>query len=136
MPTTLLLTYGISDLQHQLPYFPIQFPPSGLWGVLGVQISLPYLNQEGHYAHHINTGTPGFSDLPTALTLEQFPQQKFSLSNRKLKYCNNQVFEFATISKFKKEKFPWKLYEEIRYFRKYFSTLCVCLRQQASSSQL
>ena len=33
------------------------------------------LSQPGgeDYTHHINTGTPGFSDLPTALHKESFP---------------------------------------------------------------
>ena len=65
------------------------------------------------YAHHINTGTPGFSDLSTAITqtnpnqpnkpikptqisntvfpqivsaLEYFPRQKFSLLGKKLRF--------------------------------------------------
>ena len=45
------------------------------WG-LGGSTPLPFLSEQltlsqpggADYAHHINTGTPGFSDLPTALT--------------------------------------------------------------------
>ena len=38
--------------------------------VLTDQLTLPYLNQEANYAHHITTPpSPVFSDFPTALLL-------------------------------------------------------------------
>ena len=36
--------------------------------ILKYQLTL-YQPERADYAHHINTGTPGFSDLPTALVL-------------------------------------------------------------------
>ena len=43
------------------------------WGAGGAMADQFTLSQPGEadYAHHINTGTPGFSDLPTALVSEQ-----------------------------------------------------------------
>ena len=41
--------------------------PRGCRGCQFWQISLPYLNQGGRLCPPNNTGTPGFSDLPTSL---------------------------------------------------------------------
>ena len=68
--------------------------PGGTGGAMADQLTL-YQPGGADYAHHINTGTPGFSDLPTALLFVSYLHIVSSFSCDS--YCRKRRIEIALL---------------------------------------
>ena len=67
------LVFGnVSEPLHRIARVNLNKVQARHFRILADQLCYPISTRRPDYAHHITTGTPGFSGLPTALKLKDF----------------------------------------------------------------